>query len=245
MRIAMWSGPRNISTAMMRAWENRKDTQVVDEPFYAYYLKYGGVKHPMQEEVLASQNNEWTDVIIDPLSEPLSTATNQSSIQYQKHMTQHMIMDVSDPVFINWFKSLRHVFLVRHPAFVVSSYVQKRESVTASDIGFEQQHTLFQLAKKLGFEPLVIESEAVLKNPHAVLSDLCERLSIPFQDEMLNWPSGRRESDGVWASHWYQNVEKSTGFQPYQEKKVNLNPELQTVVNECLPHYQAMLGAAL
>ncbi len=234
-RIAMWSGPRNISTAMMRAWENRPDTEVVDEPFYACYLTKTGVVHPMQPEVLAAQSSDWQTVIDTELRQTLSPNTK---IQYQKHMTQHMVAEINH----DWFSSLSHAFLIRHPADVVVSYGQKRGEVTAADIGFKRQKELFDLACQCATTPPpVIDSKTVLINPKAALSRLCEALSLPFHENMLSWPAGKRTSDGVWAPHWYQNVEQSTGFAPYTEKTPTLNVEQQRVVDECMPYYKAML----
>ena len=234
IRIAMWSGPRNISTAMMRSWENRSDTQVVDEPFYACYLTASGVIHPMQEEVLASQSSDWGEVIERQLTAPLAAG---EEIQYQKHMTQHMVADIDQ----NWFASLQHAFLIRHPAQVVASYGLKRGSVNAADVGFEQQFKLYQLACDVSSTtPPVIDSVDVLKNPEQCLTALCASLGVPFSQSMLAWPAGRRDSDGVWASHWYNSVEQSTGFAPYVEPEINLSDEQQAVVEQCLPFYQQM-----
>ena len=233
IRIAMWSGPRNISTAMMRAWENRADCDVVDEPFYACYLSKTGIVHPMQDEVLASQEQEWQAVIDGELSKPLKQGV---TLQYQKHMTQHMVEDVDS----NWFATLRHAFLIRHPAEVVFSYAKKRDSVTAEDIGFKRQRELFDQVCALGATPPVIESNDVLRDPENMLSKLCQALQVDFDQSMLAWPRGQRDSDGVWAAHWYQNVEKSTGFAPYTPRDIELSPEQQRVVDQCLDDYQAL-----
>ena len=239
IRIAMWSGPRNISTAMMRAWENRADTNVVDEPFYACYLTATGIEHPMQQQVLASQSSDWAEVITDVLSAPL---TPPAHIQYQKHMTQHMV----GPIDPNWFASLTHAFLIRHPAQVVASYREKRGSVTADDIGFAQQRKLFELAQSVtDAPPPVIESSDVLKNPKQALSALCKALDLAFDEAMLQWPAGRRASDGVWAPHWYHAVEASTGFAPYQAKTPELSAQERRVVSECLDDYYALQQYAL
>ncbi len=233
-RIAMWSGPRNISTAMMRAWENRPDTNVVDEPFYACYLTETGIQHPMQQEVLASQSANWNDVIETVLTADLEP---DITIQYQKHMTQHMVSEVNR----DWFSTLSHAFLIREPAQVVASYGEKRNDVDALDLGFQQQHNLFNLVFEMnGDIPPVIDSKDVLRNPEQILSKLCEQLNVPFLPQMLSWPAGRRESDGAWAPHWYHNVEASTGFGPYVEKEIELNAHQASVVEECLPHYQAL-----
>jgi len=237
-RIAMWSGPRNISTAMMRAWENRGDTAVVDEPFYACYLSAAKVVHPMQEQVLASQSDDWNEVIKTQLNKALDQG---QAIQYQKHMTHHMAIDINQ----DWFAGVSHAFLIRHPAAVAASYAQKRESLTADDIGFRKQKKLFDQACLLGKVPPVIKSKTVLMDPFRALTSLCAALAVPFDDNMLSWPEGSRESDGAWAPHWYQSVEKSTGFSAYKEKAIELTPHQQSVVKECLPYYEAMAEYAI
>ena len=239
IRVAMWSGPRNISTAMMRAWENRADTSVVDEPFYACFLTATGIIHPMQEEVLASQSSDWDTVIRTELSKPLNPG---EKLQYQKHMTQHMVAEIDG----TWFTSLKHAFLIRHPAGVVASYSQKRESVTADDIGFAKQKELYDLTCSLTDQsPPIIDARDVLTDPKNMLSKLCGSLGVPFSQEMLKWPSGRRDSDGVWAPHWYHNVEQSTGFGPYRDDDVNLTNAEQEIVDQCLPYYQFLYDRRL
>ena len=230
IRIAMWSGPRNISTAMMRAWENRADTAVVDEPFYACYLSNTGIRHPMHDEVLASQSTDWNTVIRQELQKDLQDG---QTIQYQKHMTHHMVADISQ----DWFDSVQHAFLIRHPAEVLMSYIEKRESVTAADLGFARQKELYEAATKPDRAPPVIDARDVLQNPKATLNALCDSLNIDFDPDMLSWPAGIRDSDGVWAPHWYHNVARSTGFAPYQQRQIQLNQEEQAIVDECLPHY--------
>lgn len=238
IRIAMWSGPRNISTAMMRAWENRADTAVVDEPFYACYLNATGVIHPLRQTVLASQSQVWQDVIDGELSQSLQPG---ESIHYQKHMSQHMVANVDK----QWFGSLRHAFLIRHPAEVVHSYSKKRSDISADDVGFKRQRQLFDQVRQQGLEAPVIESADVLKNPQVTLSKLCSVLGVAFDPAMLEWPSGRRESDGVWAPHWYQTVERSTTFAPYQPRPMALTDAQKTIVDQCLPDYFALAAHKL
>lgn len=234
VRIAMWSGPRNISTAMMRCWESRADTAVVDEPFYAAYLTTTGIVHPMQAEVLASQSSDWDEVIKRPLDSCLAAGQH---IQYQKHMTQHMVTDIDQ----DWFSSLTHAFLIRSPDQVVASYGVKRKSVTADDIGFAKQKELYdKVVSALGYKPPVIDAGDVLDNPQNMLLKLCHTLGVEFDKGMLSWPAGPRDSDGAWAPHWYQNVEKSTGFAPYQAKKIILNKQQQRVADESRPYYEEM-----
>ena len=236
IRIAMWSGPRNISTAMMRAWENRIDTCVVDEPFYACYLNATGVVHPMQQEILASQSSDWQEVIDTELNR---SGAQAETIQYQKHMTHHMVADID----LDWFATLRHAFLVRNPYDVVASYTAKREQVAAEDVGFARQRELFDLVSQLSDTPaVVIDSKQVLLNPEAELTRLCNALDVPFDTNMLTWPAGRRDSDGVWASHWYQSVERSTGFAAYKEKQLSLSRNEREVAQECLPDYEYMMS---
>ena len=205
IRIAMWSGPRNISTAMMRAFENRPDTAVVDEPFYGVFLDRTGIDHPMREETLASMSTD-PDVVAEALLGPVPGGR---ALFYQKHMTHHMLpgMDLA------WTGACRNAFLIRPPEQVLASYTAKRSEVTLADIGFERQAELFDReADRLGHAPPVIESQDVLTNPGAALTALCEALSIPFTDAMLSWPAGRRPTDGAWAPVWYDAVERSTGF---------------------------------
>ena len=203
--IAMWSGPRNISTAMMRAFENRPDTTVVDEPFYAAFLTTTGKAHPMREAVLAAQSADWRAVARE-LSAPKPTA-----IFYQKHMTHHMTADVC----LDWMDRCRNAFLIRAPEAVLASYAQRRDTVEIEDIGFIRQAELFEReADRLGLVPPVIDAADVLADPAGMMRALCRALAISFEPSMLAWPPGPRSSDGVWAPAWYQSVERSTGFGP-------------------------------
>jgi hypothetical protein len=231
----MWSGPRNISTAMMRSFGARPDSAVVDEPFYAAYLARTGLEHPMRAEVIASQPNDWRDVV----SALLGPVPGNKPVYYQKHMTHHMI-----PAFgRDWLARVRNAFLIRDPAAVLASYVVKRGEVTLADIGIVQQRELFQQeADRLGRAPPVIEGADVLSNPAHMLARLCAALDIPYTDAMLHWPAGRRESDGVWAPAWYNAVERSTGFEaPASKETVTLSGELQAIADAARPHYEALV----
>jgi Sulfotransferase domain len=207
VRIAMWSGPRNISTAMMRSFENRPDCAVVDEPFYAAYLSQTGLDHPMRDEVIASQPTDWREVAA-ALAGP---APQGKPIFYQKHMTHHMLPGFGRA----WTASCVNVFLIRAPEAVLASYAKRRGGFTLDEIGLPAQVELFeQAAERLGRAPPVIESRDVLENPRGALTLLCEACDIRFDEAMLHWPAGTRASDGVWAPAWYDAVERSTGFSP-------------------------------
>ena len=202
-RIAMWSGPRNLSTAMMYAFAARGDCAVWDEPFYAAYLRATGIDHPMREAIIEAHDADPASVARD-----CETAHAETHF-YQKHMTLHMI-----PGFDRSFmRACDNVFLIRHPARVVASYARKRENPTLADIGFVQQAELFdEVAQQLGRAPLVIDSADILANPQGALTALCAALDIPFTERMLHWPAGPKPHDGTWAPHWYNAVHQSTGF---------------------------------
>ncbi|HUB85644.1 MAG TPA: hypothetical protein VL971_08120 [Rhizomicrobium sp.] len=235
IRIAMWSGPRNISTAMMRSFENRDDTAVVDEPFYAAYLAATGLDHPLLAETLASQPNDWRDVV----PQILGPVPDGKPIFYQKHMTHHMIEGFGR----DWIGKCRNAFLVRAPEDVLASYTQKRADVTLDDIGFVQQRELFEReADRLGHAPPVIESNDVLADPRKALSALCAALDIPFSEKMLSWPAGKRATDGAWAPVWYEAVEKSTGFAaPREPSRKPLDAHLQKIADQARPHYERLV----
>lgn len=236
IRIAMWSGPRNISTAMMRSFENRPDTAVVDEPFYAAYLAATGLDHPMRDEVLASQSQDWAAVAAE------MTGADPAPIFYQKHMTHHMLPGVA----LDWTGACRNAFLIRDPAAVLASYTVKRENVTLADIGFERQRELFEReADRLGKAPPVVEGRDVLADPRGMLSALCAALDIPFSEAMLAWPPGRRTSDGVWAPAWYDTVEKSTGFGPPRAEETMLREDLKPIAEAARPHYERLAAFRL
>ena len=233
IRIAMWSGPRNISTAMMRSWENRTDCCVVDEPFYACYLRESGLAHPCREEILSAQSDQ-REVVIRQL------AVNAVATEYfyQKHMTHHMPTGMD----MQRCADMRHCFLIRDPAEIIASYLQKMPTVSEDAIGIVRQHALFdEIAELTGRRPAVIDSNDVLRNPGSVLVQLCTELEIPFpEDAMLEWPLGRRDSDGVWAHHWYGNVEESTSFAPFVEREVSLSAAHQILTQNMRAHYDAL-----
>lgn len=238
MRIAAWSGPRNISTAMMRAWENRPDATVVDEPFYAFYLDRTGLDHPGREEVIAAGETDWRKVV-DSLTGPIPGGR---AVFYQKHMTHHLLPEVET----GWFTRVAHAFLIRDPREVLLSYVKSRPTVTADDIGVPRQLWIHDKVCELtGEEPVVIDAGEFLKAPEAHLRAWCGRLGLDFTDRMLSWPPGPRDTDGVWAPYWYDAVLKSTGFEPYRERDRRVPPEHQAVIDVCLPLYGQMFERRL
>jgi hypothetical protein len=220
---------------MMRSFGARADTHVVDEPFYAAYLATTGIVHPMREEVIASQPNDWHDVV----DELLGPIPDDKPIYYQKHMTHHMIPEIGR----EWMRKVTNAFLVRDPRAVLASYVVKRSEVTLADIGIVQQHELFALvADRQGSAPPVVEGVDVLHDPTHALSKLCAALGIAFSDSMLRWPAGRRTTDGVWAPAWYQAVERSTGFDPPRETDtIELPNDLERIAEAARPHYEAIV----
>ncbi len=232
-RIAMWSGPRNISTALMRAFENRPDCTVVDEPFYAYYLHESGLEHPGREAVLASQPKD-AATVIDNLQAPLPRGV---TLQYQKQMSHHILVHTP----LEWLEGMQHCFLLREPAAMIASYVKSRADVTLDDIGIVQLKKLYEFVReRLDIAPIVIDSDDLLNNPKDMLRLLCEKLRIGFTDKMLAWPAGPRDTDGVWAPWWYSNVEKSTGFETRKPFTGSLPAELQKIADAAKPIYDEL-----
>lgn len=232
VRICMWSGPRNISTAMMRSFENRADCVVADEPFYAAYLAETGLDHPMRPVVLASQPTDWRAVAA-------GLARAEGVLVYEKHMAHHML-----PAFgLDWITGCRNAFLIRDPAEVLASYVAKRGEVTLQDIGVVRQREIFEReADRLGRAPPVVRGADVTADPRGTLAKLCEALGIAFDGAMLSWPAGPRDSDGAWAPAWYDAVWRSTGFEtPARAAYSPLPDDLKRIADAARPHYEALL----
>ena len=232
VRVAMWSGPRNISTAMMRAWENRGDCAVSDEPLYAHYLDRTRLDHPAREEVIADGDTDWQRVV----AALLGPAPGGAAVWYQKHMTHHLLPHMDHA----WIAQLRNVLLIRDPREVVASYVKSRATVTADDIGLPQQIALYDELCTAGSPPPILDAGDFLRAPETHLRALCAWLGIDFTPRMLQWPKGARDSDGIWAPHWYAHVWESTGFEAPVEKEINLSGTAAEVAEECLPHYQRL-----
>ncbi|WP_246081715.1 HAD family hydrolase [Nocardioides litoris] len=226
-RIAMWSGPRNLSTAMMRSWGNRADCTVVDEPLYAAYLTTTGLDHPGRDEVIASQPTDWRAVCAE-----LTAGAVGTPLQYQKHMTHHLLPGIDRGAL----GGLQHAFLVRDPERVLTSYAKVREAPTLEDLGLPQQVELFER-----YGGPVVDAADVLRDPRATLGALCAVLDVAFDEAMLTWPAGPRETDGVWAPHWYAGVEASTGFGAESPGAGDSLPDhLQPLLERCRPCYDAL-----
>ena len=226
VRIAMWSGPRNISTAMMRSFGSRTDCAVSDEPFYGAFLKASGEPHPMAEETIASMDCNWGSVL-ETQSGPVP---GEKSVWYQKHMPHHMIGGVT----IRDMPEHRHVFLIRAPERVVASYRTKNELRRAEMLGFAQLREYFDIATELsGSKPPVVDSDEILRDPATALQILCEALEIPWGERMLAWKKGPHPEDGVWGAHWYDKVNASTGFGAAPGPLPELDGAYKEVADQC------------
>lgn len=223
---------------MMRAWENRPDTAVIDEPFYACYLAATGIDHPGRDEVIAAQATDWRTVAAT-LTGPVP---GDKPVYYQKHMTHHMLPEFGR----DWLDEVTSCFLLRAPDEVVASYAQKRRTPTLDDLGFRQQVELFdQVAERTGHAPPVLDAADVLRNPTGMLAALCEAVGVAFDARMLCWPPGPRATDGVWAKHWYASVEGSSGFNPPRTNSKPVPPSLVHLVEAAEPIYQRLAAHRL
>ncbi len=229
----MWSGPRTVSTALMRAWENRPDTVVADEPLYAFYLDRTGIAHPGREQVIASQPTSWQAVISQLTTAPLPAGR---TVFYAKHMTHHLLPEVDRDALA----PLRHAFLIRDPRELLASYARVRATPTLDDLGIWQQAEIFDR-----FGGPVIDARDLLEHPEPVLRALCAALGVPFTTAMLSWPAGPRDTDGVWAPHWYESVWRSTGFGPYHPPEGALPPRLAALAGQCQPFYERLRASRL
>jgi len=234
VRIAMWSGPRNISTALMRSWGSRPDTFVCDEPFYAHYLLAHPVDHPGREEVLASQENDWRRVV-EWLTGPVPGGKR---IFYQKHMAHHLLPEMDR----GWLARLRNALLIRDPREMLTSLIKVMPAPQVEDTGLPQQVELFDRLAKAGEAPPVVDARDVLEDPAGLLARLCERLGVDYTPAMLSWEPGPRETDGVWAKYWYAAVKASTGFAPYRPKREAVPASLQPVLETCLAAYEYLFS---
>ncbi|MDZ7719214.1 MAG: sulfotransferase family protein [Balneolaceae bacterium] len=235
-RICLWSGPRNISTALMYSFAQRSDTKVVDEPLYAHYLKETDADdyHPGAEEILQTMENDGKKVVQKMLS------THDKPIVFFKQMTHHLVN-------LDWsfLKHTVNIILTRDPKEMLPSYAKKVSQPTMRDVGYAKHLELLEYLLKTGQKPIVLVSEKVLKNPRDMLTKLCQTIGIPFDDSMLSWEKGSRPEDGSWAKYWYQNVHNSTGFKPYQPKKEPFPEHLEPLLEQCKPIYNKLYEYSL
>ena len=229
MQIAMWSGPRNLSTALMYSFGARSDCTVVDEPFYGAYLELTGLEHPMRDAILTNMETDVRNV-----AEKLAHVSEY--VVYVKHMTHHMVPGIPR----DWFKDVKHAFLIRHPARVVASYHAKREQPSLDDLGFIQQLDIFETVRSMGHAPAVVDSFDIRRAPEQTLRKLCTALEIAWEPSMLSWPKGGHPNDGVWASHWYGAVHTSTTFAEPEGALPRLSDDLQRVADAAMPAYEAL-----
>lgn len=231
LRVNLWSGPRNVSTALMYSFAQRADTCVVDEPLYAHYLRVSGAEHPGRDEVLAWQENDGAkvvrEVILGPCDKP---------VLFMKQMAHHLV-DI-DREFLT---RCANVILTRDPTDMLPSLAENLRTPTLRDTGYAMQTELVSQLRAMGQDPPVLVAAEILRDPQSVLSKLCARLSIPFDAAMLAWKPGARPEDGIWAPHWYASVHRSSGFEPYRKKSAPFPERLRPLLEECRPHF-AMLS---
>ena len=227
----MWSGPRNLSTALLRSFENREDTIILDEPFYAYYLNETKINHPMSQEIIDQYETNVNKII-----ELVTKKHIKEKIFYQKHMTHHILEHTP----IDWIQSGHNCFLIRDPKEVIHSYLKKNVLNESSDIGFPNQKKIFKLIKKITNKPIVINAHDLSNNPKKVLKILCKRLNISFSQKMLKWPIGKRDSDGIWEKIWYQNVQLSTKFEKFKKQKIDIPIKYRDIYEECVEIFEEL-----
>ena len=238
MRIACWSGPRNISTALMRSWSSRDDTFVSDEPFYAYYLKEKQLKHPMYKEIIKHYPNRYKDVITSLTSE----IPNDKQYWYQKHMAHHLI-DLNN---IDWIRDFENCILIRHPKDVINSYIKKNTLNHIDELGYPQQYKIMRYLDSIGKKFVVIDSNILMNNPEKQLSQWCRKIDLAFDTSMLKWEIGNHPQDGIWWKHWYDNVITSTKFQKFSSSNNNIvDKKYKLIYDEALDYYEILFKLCL
>jgi len=232
MRIACWSGPRNISTALMRSWSSRNDSFVSDEPFYAYYLREQQLKHPMYKEIIGYYPNTYDEVVTSLTSE----IPNDKEHWYQKHMAHHLI-DLNN---IDWIKNFENCILIRHPKDVINSYIKKNRLNHVDELGYPQQYKITKYLDSIGKKFIVIDSNILLNNPKKILSQWCSSINLEFDISMLKWQKGNHSQDGIWWKHWYDNVITTTHFQKFSANQSQLDKKYQLIYDEALDYYNKL-----
>ena len=232
MRIACWSGPRNISTALMRSWSSRNDSFVSDEPFYAYYLREQQLQHPMSRKIIEYYPNTYDEVVTNLISE----IPDDKEHWYQKHMAHHLI-DLNN---IDWIKNFENCILIRHPRDVISSYVKKNTLNHVDELGYPQQYKIMRYLDSIGKKLIVIDSNILLDNPEKILSQWCNSINLEFDISMLKWEKGNHPQDGIWWKHWYDNVITTTHFQKFSANQSELDKKYQSIYDEALEYYNKL-----
>lgn len=231
----MWSGPRNISTALMYSFAQRKDTKVVDEPLYAYYLKFSNADHPGKDDIIAGMESDSSVVIRE-----LAAGEYETEIVFFKQMAHHLA-----GLDLNFLKDFVNILLIRNPAQIINSFAKVIPEFTISDIGIKKQFEIYEYLCSLNKKPVIIDSGEITKNPEAVLNKLCTALDIPFDSAMLKWNSGPKKEDGIWAKYWYENVHKSTGFEKQPSDNSVLDKRFIGLYEECIPYYEKLFSESI
>lgn len=232
MKIACWSGPRNISTALMRSWSSRNDTFISDEPFYAYYLKKKQLKHPMYKEIIEHYPNKYIDIINNLTSD----IPDGKKHWYQKHMAHHLI----DLENIDWIENFENCILIRHPKDVINSYIKKNTLHHIDELGYPQQYKIMKYLDNIGKKFTVIDSNVLLKNPKKILSKWCNNIDLEFDISMLKWKKGAHPQDGIWWKHWYDNVIMTTHFKKLESNNLDVDQKYQLIYDEALDYYKKL-----
>ena len=236
VRINCWSGPRNVSTALMRSFAQRADTRAFDEPLYGHYLKTTGAPHPGRDELVEILDTDAARVVREVVLGPCDR-----DVMFFKQMVHHLTPDLD----LGFLDQTVNVLLIRDPAEVIASLVNQLPQPIMRDVGLERQAILFRDLRSRGQDPPVLDARQLLLDPEGVLKQLCARVGISWDPAMLSWPSGPQPEDGVWAKYWYDNLHTSTGFQPYRERSREVPEHCRALLEECRAHYDEMIPHAL
>lgn len=234
-RICLWSGPRNVSTALLYSFAQRKDTRAVDEPLYAHFLRASGAAHPLRDLCLAAQDSEGGRVVSEVILGPWDCP-----VVFFKQMAHHLV-----DLDLGFLRHTENVLLTRDPEQVVPSLYKRIGMPTLRDTGFRRQCEIVSLLEGWGRSPAVVDSRRLLEAPREILEKLCRHLQLEFDPAMLRWPAGPKPYDGAWAPHWYRNVHLTTGFQPYRPRNGRIPPDLRPLLDECRPYYRRLLRRAI
>ena len=235
LRICLWSGPRNVSTAVMYAFRERADTSVVDEPLYAHYLAATGVEHPAVQDVISAQDSDGAHVV-----ETVVFGPSPTPVRFFKHMAHHLV-----DLDLEFIDRVENIILTRDPVEMLPSLVHQVPNPTLEGTSLPMQVRLLERILSSGRDPIVLDSRLLLLNPEGVLRQVCECLGLAFDPGMLSWPAGAKPEDGVWAPHWYHNVHRSAGFEPYRQKDDPVPAHLIGLLAECRPLYERLAAHAV